>query len=79
MSGRVIKVSGPLVTADGLENSNVSDVVRVGKQQLVGEILNMTGGTASIQVYEETSGLGPGAEVTTTGMPMSVELGPGMM
>ena len=79
MSGRVIKVSGPLVTADGLENANVSDVVRVGKQQLVGEILNMTGGTASIQVYEETSGLGPGAEVTTTGMPMSVELGPGMM
>ena len=67
------------MTADGLENANVSDVVRVGKQQLVGEILNMTGGTASIQVYEETSGLGPGAEVTTTGMPMSVELGPGMM
>lgn len=79
MSGRVIKISGPLVTADGLEEANVSDVVRVGEQQLVGEILNMTGGTASIQVYEETSGLGPGAEVITTGMPMSVELGPGMM
>ncbi len=79
MSGRVIKVSGPLVTADGLQDANVSDVVRVGQQQLVGEILNMTGGTASIQVYEETSGLGPGAEVITTGMPMSVELGPGML
>ena len=79
MSGRVIKISGPLVTADGLEEANVSDVVRVGEQQLVGEILNMTGGTASIQVYEETSGLGPGAEVITTGMPMSVELGPGML
>ena len=79
MSGRVIKISGPLVTADGLEEANVSDVVRVGEQQLVGEILNMTGGTASIQVYEETSGLGPGAEVISTGMPMSVELGPGMM
>ena len=79
MSGRVIKISGPLVTADGLEEANVSDVVRVGEQQLVGEILNMTGGTASIQVYEETSGLGPGAEVISTGMPMSVELGPGML
>ena len=79
MSGKVIKVSGPLVTAQGLEDANVSDVVRVGKQQLVGEILNMTGGTASIQVYEETSGLGPGAEVISTGMPMSVELGPGML
>ncbi|MBQ0134747.1 MAG: V-type ATP synthase subunit A [Clostridiales bacterium] len=79
MSGRVIKVSGPLVTANGLQDANVSDVVRVGEQQLVGEILNMTGGTASIQVYEETSGLGPGAEVITTGMPMSVELGPGML
>ena len=62
-----------------MQDANVSDVVRVGKQQLVGEILNMTGGTASIQVYEETSGLGPGAEVVSTGMPMSVELGPGML
>ena len=67
------------MTADGLKDANVSDVVRVGKQQLVGEILNMSGDTASIQVYEETSGLGPGAEVVSTGMPMSVELGPGML
>ena len=75
MSGRIVKVSGPLVVAEGMEDANMADVVRVGKQQLIGEILNMTGGSASIQVYEETSGLGPGAEVTTTGMPLSVELG----
>jgi len=65
--------------ADGLKEANVSDVVRVGSQNLIGEILNMTGDTASIQVYEETSGLGPGAEVKTTGLPLSVELGPGML
>ena len=79
MSGRIVKVSGPLVVAEGMEDASMADVVRVGKQQLIGEILNMTGGSASIQVYEETSGLGPGAEVTTTGMPLSVELGPGML
>ena len=79
MSGTVTKVSGPLVVATGLADANVSDVVRVGSQRLIGEILNMTGDSASIQVYEETSGLGPGAEVVTTGMPMSVELGPGML
>ena len=79
MSGRIVKVSGPLVVAEGMEDANMADVVRVGKQQLIGEILNMTGGSASIQVYEETSGLGPGTEVTTTGMPLSVELGPGML
>ena len=79
MSGIVTKVSGPLVVAEGLADANVSDVVRVGSQRLIGEILNMTGDSASIQVYEETSGLGPGAEVETTGMPMSVELGPGML
>ena len=79
MSGRITKVSGPLVVAEGLADANVSDVVRVGSQHLIGEILNMTGDKASIQVYEETSGLGPGAEVVTTGMPLSVELGPGML
>ena len=79
MSGTITKVSGPLVVARGLADANVSDVVRVGNQHLIGEILNMTGDSASIQVYEETSGLGPGAEVYTTGMPMSVELGPGML
>ena len=79
MSGTITKVSGPLVVAEGLADANVSDVVRVGSQHLIGEILNMTGDKASIQVYEETSGLGPGAEVLTTGMPLSVELGPGML
>jgi len=79
MSGTITKVSGPLVVARGLADANVSDVVRVGSQRLIGEILNMTGDQASIQVYEETSGLGPGAVVETTGMPMSVELGPGML
>jgi V/A-type H+-transporting ATPase subunit A len=79
MSGKVTKVSGPLVVANGLADANVSDVVRVGKQRLIGEILNMTGDSASIQVYEETSGLGPGADVETTGVPLSVELGPGLL
>ena len=79
MSGTILKVSGPLVVAEGLEDANVSDVVRVGSQRLIGEILQMTGDSASIQVYEETSGLGPGAAVESTGMPMSVELGPGML
>ena len=77
--GKIIKVSGPLVVADGMADANMADVVRVGPQQLIGEILNMTGDRASIQVYEETSGLGPGADVVTTGAPLSVELGPGMI
>ena len=79
MSGTITKVSGPLVVAEGLSDANVSDVVRVGSQRLIGEILNMKGDSASIQVYEETSGLGPGAEVITTNMPLSVELGPGLL
>ena len=77
--GKIIKVSGPLVVADGMADASMADVVRVGSQQLIGEILNMTGEKASIQVYEETSGLGPGAEVVTTGAPLSVELGPGLI
>jgi V/A-type H+-transporting ATPase subunit A len=79
LSGKVVKVSGPLVVATGLADANMSDVVRVGPQRLIGEILTMKGDSASIQVYEETSGLGPGAVVETTGAPMSVELGPGMI
>ena len=78
-NGKVVKVSGPLVVATGLSDANMSDVVRVGPQRLIGEILTMNGDSASIQVYEETSGLGPGAVVETTGYPMSVELGPGMI
>jgi len=77
--GKIVKVSGPLVVATGMEEANMADVVRVGEQRLIGEILNMSGGAASIQVYEETSGLGPGAEVVTTGSPLSVELGPGLI
>ena len=79
MSGTITKVSGPLVVAQGLADANVSDVVRVGSQRLIGEILQMRGDSASIQVYEETGGLGPGASVETTGMPLSVELGPGLL
>ena len=79
MSGKVVKVSGPLVVATGLGDANMADVVRVGPQRLIGEILTMNGDSASIQVYEETSGLGPGADVVTTGAPLSVELGPGMI
>ena len=79
MSGKIVKVSGPLVVATGLADANMSDVVRVGNERLIGEILNMSGDSASIQVYEETSGLGPGAAVVTTGSPLSVELGPGII
>ncbi len=78
-TGSVVKVSGPLVVAKGLADANMYDVVRVGPQRLIGEIIEMRGDSASIQVYEETSGLGPGAIVETTGAPLSVELGPGMI
>ena len=77
--GRIVKVSGPLVVAEGMEHADMFDVVRVGEQGLIGEIIEMRGGSASIQVYEETAGLGPGAKVVTTGAPLSVELGPGMI
>ena len=79
MSGKIVKVSGPLVVATGLKDANMADVVRVGAQRLIGEILTMNGDAASIQVYEETSGLGPGAVVETTGAPLSVELVPGII
>ncbi len=79
MSGIVTKVSGPLVVAKGLSDANVSEMVRVGPDRLIGEILQMKGDSADIQVYEETSGLGPGAEVELGGTPLSVELGPGLL
>ncbi|MBM7871085.1 V/A-type H+-transporting ATPase subunit A [Clostridium pascui] len=78
-TGRVVKVSGPLVLAEGMDEANLFDVVRVGNERLIGEIIEMRGDKASIQVYEETSGLGPGAPVVTTGAPLSVELGPGLI
>jgi len=78
-TGTVIKVSGPLVVAEGMREANMFDVVRVSEKRLIGEIIEMHGDNASIQVYEETSGLGPGEEVVSLGMPMSVELGPGLI
>ena len=77
--GKVFKISGPLVVASGMDEANMYDVVRVGDQGLIGEIIEMRGDRASIQVYEETAGIGPGAPVESTGAPLSVELGPGMM
>lgn len=77
--GRVVKVSGPLVLASGMENADMFDVVRVGDLGLIGEIIEMRGDRASIQVYEETAGLGPGAPVVSTGSQLSVELGPGLI
>ena len=77
--GRIKKVAGPLVIAEGMRAANLSDVVRVSEKRLIGEIIEMHGDQASIQVYEETSGLGPGAPVVSTGAPMSVELGPGLI
>ncbi len=77
--GKIVKISGPLVVAEGLSEANMFDVVRVGSQRLIGEIIEMRGDRASIQVYEETAGLGRGDEVESTGAPLSVELGPGLM
>ena len=77
--GTIKKVAGPLVIAQGMRDANMFDVVRVAESRLIGEIIEMHGDQASVQVYEETSGLGPGAPVESTGMPMSVELGPGLI
>ncbi len=77
--GKVVKVSGPLVVASGMETADMYDVVRVGDLGLVGEIIEMRGDQASIQVYEETAGIGPGAPVVSTGAQLSVELGPGLI
>ena len=78
-SGTIIKVAGPLVIAGGMRDANMFDVVRVSDQRLIGEIIEMHGDRASIQVYEETSGLGPGEPVESSGAPLSVELGPGLI
>ncbi len=77
--GKIVKISGPLVVASGMEEADMYDVVRVGDQGLIGEIIEMRQDMASIQVYEDTAGLGPGAPVVTTGAPLSVELGPGLI
>ena len=78
-TGSIVKVSGPLVVAEGMREANMFDIVWVSDKRLIGEIIEMHGDRASIQVYEETSGLGPGEEVVSQGMPMSVELGPGLI
>ncbi|WP_243342282.1 V-type ATP synthase subunit A [Anaerococcus sp. AGMB09787] len=77
--GKITKVSGPLIEASGLSDANIYDVVEVSKDKLIGEIIEMRGDVASIQVYEDTTGIGPGDEVVSTGHPLSVELGPGML
>ena len=79
MEGRIVKVSGPLILAEGMGQCEMYDVVRVSDQRLIGEIIELRGDTASIQVYEETSGLGPGEPVYSTGSPLSVELAPGLI
>ena len=79
MQGRVIKVSGPLIVAENMADSKLFDVVRVSDKKLIGEIIELRGDKASIQVYEETSGLGVGDVVETTSQPLSVELAPGLL
>ena len=79
MEGRIVKVSGPLIVAEGMGMCDMYDVVRVSDKRLIGEIIELRGDKASIQVYEETSGLGPGEPVYTTGSPLSVELAPGLI
>ena len=78
-TGIIKKVAGPLVIAEGMRDANMFDVVRVSRQRLIGEIIEMHGDQASVQVYEETAGLGPGEPVESTGAPLSVELGPGLI
>ena len=77
--GTIKKVAGPLVIASGMRDANMYDVVRVSSQRLIGEIIEIHGDEASIQVYEETSGLGPGEPVESMEVPMTVELGPGLI
>ena len=79
MQGRIVKVSGPLIVAENMSDVEMYDVVKVSSQKLIGEVIELRGDKASIQVYEETSGLGPGEEVVSTGAPLSVELGPGLI
>ena len=78
-SGKIIKVAGPVVVAEGMDGARMYDVVRVGAENLIGEIVELNGDRASIQVYEDTVGIGPGEEVVNTGAPLSVELGPGLI
>ena len=78
-TGKIVKVSGPLVMAEGMADCTMYDVVRVSNHKLIGEIIELRGDKASIQVYEETAGIGPGEPVEGTGGPLSVTLGPGLI
>ena len=77
--GKTVKISGPLIIAEGMADSKMFDVVKVSDKGLIGEIIELRGEMASIQVYEETAGLGPGEDVVSTGEPLSAELAPGLM
>lgn len=79
MSGKIVKVSGPLIVAEGMKDVQLHDMVRVSDKRLIGEVIELRDDKASIQVYEETAGLGPGEPVESTGSPMSVELAPGLI
>ena len=79
MSGRIVKVSGPLIVAEGMKDVELYDVVRVSEKRLIGEVIELRDDKASIEVYEETAGLGPGEPVESTGSPLSVELAPGLI
>ena len=79
MQGKIVKISGPLIVAENMADCKMFDVVRVSEKKLIGEIIELRGDRASVQVYEETSGLGPGESVESTGEPLSVELAPGLI
>ena len=79
VKGTIVKVSGPLIVASGMADVNMYDVVRVSEKHLIGEVIELRGDKASIQVYEETGGIGPGEPVESTGAPLSVELAPGLI
>ena len=77
--GKIVRISGPVIEADGMRGAKMYDVVRVGEENLIGEIIRLNEDNAIIQVYEDTNGLKPGEKVISTGMPLSVELGPGLL
>ena len=79
IEGKIIKIAGPVIIADGMRGTQMYEMVKVGKNKLIGEIIELEGDTATIQVYEETAGIQPGEVVESTGGPLSVELGPGVM
>ena len=78
-AGKIVKVSGPLIVADGVGEARMFEVARVSDKELIGEIIELHGDQAYIQVYEDTSGLGPGEKVESTGQTLSIELGPGLL